>query len=425
MIAEVPDMQNSSTEPSTLASPFPAQDKTLHAPALGRRVANQQLVARILHQMQVATIPALSKRTQLSIPTVHRVLAALASAGLVQEVPSSYAAVSKGRPPTSYALTWRNSLIAVADIGNGSTRWATVTGQGTLMSRGEAATSSLADDLDDNLLRILRASALSTNPRARIVGVVLGFAAAVDPRSGTIVSAPVFHEWVGLPLRTNLSAALKCPVLLFQDDHLAAWGERTTRRIPDASTVVAVNIGQGIGVGWAGSDGPTQGDHGMAGRVVAWPITIPRIPVSRLGDILTAAGLLSTYKFLADRTHCSDPATSVPDLADQAIRGNLAAREVFTLAGRVLAELIQRVSTLLDPSLVVLGGGLSNARQLLEPSLQRTLTQITPPTRPIPLTWTTLGDTAVLTGAAHWGNRLFSSWLDKQILDLRPPNHIS
>jgi glucokinase len=210
----------------------------------------------------------------------------------------------------------------------------------------------------------------------------------------------------------------------FQDDHLAAWGERADWADLVTGTVVAVNIGKGIGIGWAGDQGPVRGDRGRAGRVADWPEPSVGNGDMVLADVLTADGLIAAYRRRGGID--ADGALSGSALAELALNGDSIARGVFDTTGNVLGHLLLRVGTLLDPSLIVVRGGLAGARELLEPGVARIVGSSSGERGRLPWTWTRLGDRSVLAGAALVATGLFHRWLDTVIAEgVAAPNSSS
>jgi predicted NBD/HSP70 family sugar kinase len=135
-----------------------------------------------------------------------------------------------------------------------------------------------------------------------------------------------------------------------------------------------------------------------------------------LADVLTADGLVAAYRRHGGGTD-ADNVLSGSALAELALNGDSVARAVFDTAGIVLGRLLLRVGTLLDPSLIVVRGGLAGARELLEPGVARIVGSSSGEGGRLPWTWTRLGDRSVLAGAARVATGLFHRWLDTVIAE--------
>jgi glucokinase len=377
------------------------------------RVGNEQLVAAQLLTRGAMSVGALVSTTGLSAPTVHRALGHLSDLGLVRGIRVTVAR-GRGRPASAFGLS-HTARVAVADVGNETTRYGIIDESGHMhAAERRVPTEELAHDLVGSLAALVKSATSNRSSNGPLVGAVVGLPAAVDPDSGKIVSAPIYRQWVGLEVRAGLTVALGCPVETFQDDHLAAWGERADWADLATGTVVAVNIGKGIGIGWASDQGPVRGDRGRAGRVADWPEPSVGNGDMVLADVLTADGLVTAYR---SRGGHANGALSGSALAELALSGDSIARDVFDTASTVLGYLILRVSTLLDPSLIVVRGGLAGARELLEPGVARIVGSPSGEGGRLPWTWTRLGDRSVLAGAARMATGLFHRWLDTVIAE--------
>jgi glucokinase len=378
------------------------------------RVANEQLVAAQLLSEGAMPVGALVSATGLSVPTVHRALGHLSDLGLVQGLRVT-GARGRGRPAAAFRLS-HTAKVAVADVGNETTRYGIVDESGQMHAERRVPTEELAHDLLGSLAALVQGAASIRSSGGPLVGAVVGLPAAVDPVGGEIVGAPIYRQWVGLDVRAGLRVALGCPVEAFQDDHLAAWGERANWADFVTGTVVAVNIGKGIGIGWASDQGPVRGDRGRAGRVADWPEPSVGDGDMVLADVLTADGLVAAYRNGGGGAG-ADRALSGSALAELALNGDGVARAVFDTASIVLGHLLLRVGTLLDPSLIVVRGGLAGARELLEPGVARSVGSSAGEGGRLPWTWTRLGDRSVLAGASRMATGLFHRWLDAVIAD--------
>jgi predicted NBD/HSP70 family sugar kinase len=379
------------------------------------RVANEQLLAAKLLGGGPLTVGTLSTETGLSVPTVHRALGHLNELGLIRTYEAT-TTQKRGRPAASFGLSLAGARVAVADVGNESARFGLVDEVGSLSSQRRIATEQLSADLVGSLSAQLR-EPLSPISRSRfLVGAVVGLPAAVDPALGKVVSAPIYRNWVGLEVRAGLRAALGCPVEVFQDDHLAAWGERGDWGDVGAGTVAAISIGKGIGIGWADERGPFQGDHGRAGRVADWPEPGAAGHGAVLADVLTGDALVAAYGRRGGSVATTDGSVlSGLDLAELARNGDQLAGGVFDAAASTLGYLLVRVGALLDPSLMVVRGGLAGARDLLDAGVAHTVGIPAGTDGPLRWTWTRLGDRSVLTGATRMAGSLFQRWLNDMI----------
>jgi len=161
------------------------------------------------------------------------------------------------------------------------------------------------------------------------------------------------------------------PVLVENNVNLAAVGEKWFGLARGVSTMVFIAIGAGIGMGIIIEDELVRGAHGAAGEIGYLPLVgDPFNPRHRLHggleDEIGAAGIVSAYN---ERRDTEDPElASAHDVFESAEAGNPAARAVVDHVAARLGTAIAVVSAILDPDLVVLGGGIGSSPLLLRPA---------------------------------------------------------
>jgi glucokinase len=146
----------------------------------------------------------------------------------------------------------------------------------------------------------------------------------------------------GAPLRRLLEDALRVPVAVDNDVNLAALAEARARSLDDLAFIV---VGTGVGMGIISGGRLVRGAHGAAGELGQLPVGDHVVaPSGDLGPLEAIAGGAG----LAARAHTTS-AREVFDAGPSALLDDQA---------RVLASAIRAVQALLDPALIVLGGGI-------------------------------------------------------------------
>jgi glucokinase len=226
-----------------------------------------------------------------------------------------------------------------------------------------------------------------------IGGVGIGAAGFVDADRSRVMFAPHL-AWRDEPLRDGLVARLGVPVIVENDANAAAWAEWRFGAGRGESRLVCVTLGTGIGGGIV-IDGVVQrGRWGMAGEF-GHMVVVPDGRRCECGN----RGCLEQYASgnvlgrearelasaespvtvpLMERVQ-GDVAALVGPLITQAARdGDPVAVELFGDVGHWLGIGLANLAAALDPGMFVIGGGVSDAGELLlEParaSFRRTLT---------------------------------------------------
>jgi fructokinase len=205
--------------------------------------------------------------------------------------------------------------------------------------------------------------------RARgTVGV--GIPGALSPATGLIKNAN--STWlIGKPLQTDLAAALERPVRLANDANCFALSEATDGAGADASVVFGVIIGTGTGGGLIVNRQVVVGANAIAGEWGHNPLPAPddaerpgpRCYCGRSGCIET---FLSGPGLARDYAAHGGPELPADEIAALASGGDAAALAALDRYERRFAKAIASVINVIDPDVIVLGGGLSNIERLYE-----------------------------------------------------------
>jgi glucokinase len=200
--------------------------------------------------------------------------------------------------------------------------------------------------------------------------------------------------WRDEPLQQRLELALDLPVTIENDANAAAWGEYRFGSAVGAGNMVMVTVGTGIGGGIVVDGALMHGAFGVAAEVGHMRV-VPggfrcgcgnrgcwEMYASGTALVREARELVLTGTPLAARLGelCGgDPATlSGPDVTRAAVEGDPAAIELLADLGVWIGEGLASVAAILDPELVVLGGGVSEAGSLLiDPALAAFRRQLT------------------------------------------------
>ena len=173
----------------------------------------------------------------------------------------------------------------------------------------------------------------------------------------------------GKPLDLDLEALLKRPIRLQNDANCFALSEATDGAAAGAHTVFAVIIGTGTGAGITIAGSLINGPNAVTGEWGHNPLPWPNIdesPGSRcycgnagcIETFLSGPGLARDY---ANTTSTTVPAHTLETLAEQ---GDTAAQQALNRYEDRMARSLATVINLLDPDVIVLGGGVSNMQRL-------------------------------------------------------------
>ncbi|TVT10626.1 ROK family transcriptional regulator [Amycolatopsis bartoniae] len=359
------------------------------------RELNQRAVLERLRDSGPATRPQIAADTGLSKPTVGQALLDLEQHGLVRTAGRTIS--GPGRSAVVYEVNPAAGHVLGIDIGRGLIRVAVADLSGTVVARLDAPNRARSAGA---LLQSVRATAEDAVARAGlrmadVVSKVVSTPGVPDPREGTVRRAPNLPGWERKGLLNELSSALGPDVVVENDANLTAVGEYEAGAARGVDVFVCVTVGTGIGMGIVVDGALFRGAHGAAGEVgylpYGWP---PPDSPPREGMLESSAAGHSVVEMAASRGLDVETAKDVFRLAREGDRRALAA--VDEEATR-LAFMVASVAAVIDPALVVLGGGIGKNTDLLAEPLTRALTHATP-LRPV-IVPGELGEEAALTGA--------------------------
>jgi glucokinase len=197
----------------------------------------------------------------------------------------------------------------------------------------------------------------------------------------------------------RLADALRLPVALDNDGNAGALGEAVYGSARGFDRVFYMTISTGIGTGIVVDRRVYQGAHGLAGEIWAFdPRRFSGSAGTIINDLASGSGLV---KQAARLLVGESPPLDAVALMARAASGDPAAAAIAEEARDVLAAALAFAIYLLDPDVVVLGGGMCrNPVEFVEPVVDRVRRQLTiDRLRDTPIRRAALWDAAVLYGA--------------------------
>jgi fructokinase len=204
--------------------------------------------------------------------------------------------------------------------------------------------------------------------RRGTVGV--GMPGAISPASGLVKNAN--STWIiGKPLDRDLSAALGRPVRLANDANCFALSEAVDGAGAGARVVFGVIVGTGTGGGVVVDKHVLMGPNAIAGEWGHNPLPWPREdewpgPPCYCGKTGCVETFLSGPGMARDHLQATGEAIGAPEIAARAERGDAAARATLARYEDRMARALAVVLDILDPDVVVLGGGMSQIARLYD-----------------------------------------------------------
>ena len=213
--------------------------------------------------------------------------------------------------------------------------------------------------------------------------IAVGVAVPGLVRSNGTVWAPNLPGWEKMPLARRLRQSLGIPVKVESDRNAAVLGECWRGAARGKSDAIVLMIGTGIGAGILSGGCIIRGAHELSG-CAGW-LTVTREDVRAAqgcGELESLAAGPAIARAAQQRLREGEASTlaqldtskiSARDVAAAARRGDGLAVELFNRAGRFLGFAVANLVSLLDPQVIVLGGGMASVADLYLGSLQKAM----------------------------------------------------
>ncbi|MFC4079024.1 ROK family transcriptional regulator [Amycolatopsis samaneae] len=361
------------------------------------RELNQRLVLERLRKGGAATRPQLAGDTGLSKPTVGQALLDLERHGLVRA--AGHSLPGPGRAAVLYRATPDAGHVVGVDIGRRAIRIAVADLEGSIVARLDEpnrcrSAGALVRSVGASAARAVAEAGLSP---ADVVSTVVGTPGIPDPRTGTVHRAPNLPGWERRGLLHDLRAALGplgADLVVENDANLTAVGEHALGAALGVDVLVCLTVGTGIGLGVLIGGKLFRGASGAAGEIADLPYGRHPARARRPGPMEDAA---AGHAVVAAAQARGLTVRTAKDVFARARAGDPAALEVVEQEAVKLAYVVASVTAVLDPGLIVLGGGIGGNADLLAGPLRRALAATTPFAPE--LVAGQLGEDAVLAGA--------------------------
>lgn len=224
---------------------------------------------------------------------------------------------------------------------------------------------------------------------------------------GTADFVPALPWLTGRPVARDLSVRLGCAVTLGFDGHLTLLAEAREGAVRGHSSAVLVAVGTGIGGALMVDGRIWRGRRGTAG---SWGWL--SFPGSRDDPAHGAFELVASGGALSRAASALDPTWDGRDLVVAARLGEPRAAAALQNYSERLGRGLAAIASIVDPEIVVVGGGLSEAMDVLGPLLEPRIAKFASPNgRRVPVVAAQLGSIAGVIGAVHAASDEKGIWL--------------
>lgn len=313
---------------------------------------------RIAGQMSRASV---ARATGLSAPTASKSVQQLVEAGLLVE--QGFESGNIGKPATRVSFNAACGSVLGIDLGGTHLRMVVSDLAGGFSSRSiEAIDASSGPDAILGRIAEVGKEMLADAP-APLMAIGLATPGIVDTETGVVGRARNLKGWVDVPVRRTLEAAFGVPAMVENDVNAAALGERWHGAARGHESFFFVSIGTGVGAGLVLGGEIYHGAHFAAGEINLLPVVLDG-EEAYLEDRGSGPAIVRRALALGFA-----PATASAVTTDTVFRAAAAGDEA---AVRAVAEGVHAIAfgagvllAAVDPSIVVIGGGVSSQGEAL------------------------------------------------------------
>ncbi|MDT0165659.1 ROK family transcriptional regulator [Actinotalea sp. AC32] len=373
-----------------------ARDRATPGSQTSLREANRARILSAVQQRGSLTQVELAGVTGLSAATISNIVKELTVAGVLATAPTS----RSGRRAQEVSLARNLGLVAGVHFAERSLRVAVadVSLRVVAEQRLPLPYEHRADEGLDRVGMLLdeMVDSLGAAPD-EVLAVGVGLAAPVDTATGTVSADGVLHGWEGVAVGAQLGARLGVPVRVDNDANLGGLAELRLGAARGARDAVYVRVAQRVGIGVLVGGHVVHGRVGAAGEIGHLPVVDDGEPCrcGNRGCLETVVGSAA----LTARVAGTHGPLLLRDLVARAHDDDVV-RAVVEDAGRVLGRALSGACLLLDPEVVVVGGDLARAGEVLLGPLRAALhaRALRTSAGPVPVVAAELGEQAEVRG---------------------------
>ncbi|MDP1822779.1 MAG: ROK family transcriptional regulator [Archangium sp.] len=346
--------------------------------ATGVRLGNVTLVLRTVQAELQISQADLARRLGLARSTVLAIVDDLVEQGILKEQGPGIS--GGGRRPMLLTLDDVAYHLVGVDIGATHVTVVVMNLRAEVLARQHRdwptredpkGTLALVEELVARVLSESRAG------RRQLVGIGVGVPSPVDLRSPGHVSTVVMPHWAGVDIAARLTSRFDVPVRVENDANLGALWEARWDHGVNLDNLAYIKVATGVGAGLVVDGRIYRGSRGVAGE-------IGHLSIDNAGP-LCVCGLRGCLNMLVGTDHllarARDAARGrkrpgferLAELIDAALAGDAIAVSTLDYAGRQLGIGLAMLLNLFNPALVVIGGDIVRAGDLLLAPLRETV----------------------------------------------------
>lgn len=267
----------------------------------------------------------------------------------------------------------KNYLIGV-DLGGTTTKIGFFTRDGILVRKYEIPTRTssggemIIEDICESIELTLRGLGIAKN---EVIGVGIGVPGAVK-NEAYVEPCVNLNAWGGFDAASAFSKELGFPVKVGNDANVAALGEMWKGGGEGSKNLLFVTLGTGVGAGIIVDGKLLCGTHGAAGEIGHMKVNPHETETCGCGkngcleQYVSATGLVNSCHKLLSGSNVRTSLHNLREITCEAVfcaakDGDDVAKQLLEKWGKVFGMALANVSSVYDPEIIVVGGGVSKA----------------------------------------------------------------
>jgi len=303
--------------------------------------------------------------TGLSRTTIGSRIDSLVESGMVTALTESIS--TGGRPSARVAFNPQARVIAAADLG------------------ATHATVALTDLASQVIVEVHTAMEIAAGPQvvldwlttiisqllveagrssSELLAIGIGVPGPVEHTTGRPSNPPIMPGWDNYDIPGHVQRSYPVPVLVDNDVNIMALGERAMSW-PAADHLMFLKVATGIGSGIISGGVLQRGAEGIAGDIGHISISRGAATVCRCGNTGCLEAVAGGPAIAAELRSEGIDASNGNDVVDLVRAGNVRALQIVRQAGRDIGEVLNMCVSIVNPSVIVVGGSLAQLGEQL------------------------------------------------------------
>ncbi|MGI8469737.1 MAG: ROK family transcriptional regulator [Pyrinomonadaceae bacterium] len=337
------------------------------------RNINQTLLLHLIRERQPISRAEIAKVSGLRPGTVSTIVNRLMRKGVIYE--GAEGPSSGGRKPTYLYINGENAYVLAIDIGVRETIYAVSDFNGRILKQKFLLTEGKSEKFLNNLALEIKKNIDKNYPRVKFAAAGVSVPGLINRATGEVTVSPNL-DWNNAPVKKILEAKLKLPVFVENDANAAAYSELWYGPLDEikVKTLLYILVVDGLGTGLIINGELHVGSQiGLGG--FGHMCLEPNGEVCSCGrkgcweTLASESATIARYHRLMNNKNRS-MTVSITDLISAANRGDEKAISALRATAEYLGEGIASLAHGLSPEIIVIGGNISAAWNLIAPIIK-------------------------------------------------------